>query len=214
MRARAVSIVILGWLCSLLPSSGLAQNAGPASTPGVPDSRFGIRTVPILLLTRADVRADVGLTAEQGQAAEAAIQTFHKQALACVGRTGPAIILARKQIDESQTRWLREHLSETQLVRLLQIDLQWEGPSALVSRPSVSLALGLSPGQVELLRKKVKDASEKRADKGFTPADVIEFKKATYSILSIDQQDRWHAILGPQFVPQVADAKTVSQVKR
>jgi hypothetical protein len=215
MRLRAMHVVAIIWFLIVVGTAALAQQpgAGSIALAQLPDDRIGIRTAPILLLTRPDVSADIGLSAEQTDAAAKAIQEFQKQAFACKSKSDGVVVLARKQIDENQSRWLKEHLSEPQLVRLLQIDLQWEGPSALVSRPIVSQTLGLSAGQVEILKLAVKKAKARRAVNGYSPVDELDFKKVTLAVLSIDQQNRWNAILGPRFVPRIAGADRTQAAK-
>ena len=96
---------------------------------------------------------------------------------------------------------------------MLQIDLQWEGPSALVSRTKVSETLGLSAGQKDLLKKEVKTANSLRQKGLFTPTEEQQFKRATRALLSLDQQERWDAILGLRFIPQFVDTKAAEPAK-
>src|SRR5262249_47877802 len=97
------------------------------------DDRLGARIMPLLLLTRHDVQVDLGLNSELVSAATRASVELYRKALGLRGRTGPAVLAARRAIDEEQTNWLNAHLTAPgQLQRLSQIELQWEGPSAMI----------------------------------------------------------------------------------
>jgi hypothetical protein len=162
----------------------------------LPDSRLGIRTAPLLLLSRADLRADVGLDARQTAEVERAIADLYARAVAVRGKTGPEAIAARKAIDEAQRRWLDAHLSEAQRIRLIQIDLQWEGPSALISRPVIADALFLTREQREALGRAVAECQRKRAAGTFQRSDEYQLTKQALAILNEEQHIRWKAMLG------------------
>ncbi len=69
----------------LLPALLLVATLVPAPSPAgeltsLPDERLGIRTAPLLLLSRPDVRADLALDPSQTTAALKAISDLHAKA--------------------------------------------------------------------------------------------------------------------------------------
>ena len=100
----------------------------------LPDDRMGVRTAPILLLSRDDVARDIGLTSDQRQKTWEKIADLGRRAADLKGRNDKEVNVLRRSIDQSQLDWLRTELKPVQLARLTQIDLQWEGPSAILSR--------------------------------------------------------------------------------
>ena len=187
-----------------------------AEAQGLPDDRLGQRTVPILLLSRADVSQNLRLSAAQVLAAEEAISDFYYvRARALKGKKGPAADAARKQIDQDQFVWLDTHLSEDQRSRLLQLDLQWEGPAALVTRPKVADALNLSPPQRETLRKAVVARNDARAKSSFSKAEEDALTEKTLATLSESQLERWLAMMGqPLFSPNLTTKRATKTEKR
>jgi hypothetical protein len=167
---------------------------------------LGRRTAPLLLLSRADVRDDLSLTAEQIAGADRAIASLYARAAATKGMKGGQIEADRKAIDKAQAAWTRDHLTPAQHTRLLQIDLQWEGPSALVSRPIVADSLALSVEQ----RKALEDAVAARDAARRAAGVSLEAEKALAerALLVLDerQRERWRAILGRPFAPRLAAA--------
>src|SRR5262249_11908068 len=143
MRLRTLPVALVLVLISLSRSWGQAP---------LPDSRFGTRTAPLLLLSRPDVRADLGLGPKQVEESDQAIGALYARAAALKGKTGPEVIKAREQIDAEEQHWLKKHLTEPQYARLHQIDLQWEGATALITRRAVASRLKLHASQVEALR--------------------------------------------------------------
>ncbi len=205
-RGLAWFLIVLG--PSIAASAGPALAAEPVAQriSALTDERFGIRTPPILLLSRPDVRADLGLTPKQTEDAQVEIANLYVRAAALKGQTGPSAVAARKQVDDAQRLWFEGHLSPEQLNRLVQVDLQWEGPSALLSRPMVSDALSLSAEQRVALKQAIaaRDAARVRG----SSRDAAEHALAlqTLKILTADQKGHWRAMLGKRFVPQIATA--------
>ncbi len=186
-----------------------------AEAQGLPDDRLGQRTVPILLLSRADVSRNLKLSAAQVLEAEEAISDFYYvRARALKGKKGPAADAARKRIDQDQFIWLETHLSEDQRSRLLQLDLQWEGPAALVTRPKVADALNLSPPQRETLFKAVAARNAARDKASFPDAEEDALTEKTLATLSEPQVERWLAMMGqPLFSPSLT-AKRASKTEK
>jgi hypothetical protein len=178
--------------------------AASGDEPEYPTSRLGIRTAPLLLLSRPDVRADLELSAEQGASAERQMAKLYVRAAEIKGKTGAEVLAVRRQIDEAQQRWIEAKLTEDQQKRLLQIDLQWEGPSVLVTRPLVAESLKLSKAQRTTLAKAVEERNRMRAQGRNRPADERTLAELCLSTLTAEQKAQWKEMLGRPFVPQVA----------
>jgi hypothetical protein len=151
----------------------------------------------LLLLSRPEIQADLKLTPEQAAAADAIIVDLHRRAEGLRGRgDGQDAAASRRSIDEAQQRWLAATLSEEQQSRLLQIDLQWEGPSALVSRPSVIETVGLDAKQVAALKARLV-AALRSPDAPRDPlARAHQQLQHAREVLTEDQQARWLSLLG------------------
>jgi hypothetical protein len=175
-----------------------------ADEPECPLSRLGMRTAPLVLLTRADVRADVGLTPEQTEAAARTFKHLQARAAELRGKSGREIVSARRAIDEAQERWVETELKPEQGARLKQIELQWEGAAALITRPTLADSLGLSPEQRAELSKALEEV---RRHKGETEhAEAHALAQKSLAVLTPEQRARWKAMLGKAFVPQTAAA--------
>jgi hypothetical protein len=175
----------------------------------LPDDRIGVRTAPILLLSRDDVAADLKLTEEQRQKTWGMIADLGKRAADLKGRNDKDALVLRRQIDQSQLEWLARELTPEQNARLSQIDLQWEGPLSLISRPQVSQAMHLSEEQKAKIRTILVANSDTAANR---TADVGRRQNAIRLIfkeLDETQQQTWRALVGPDFfaVPRTASAK-------
>lgn len=209
---RLVGPLALLLLVGVPAASVRAQSPGPTPPPAqvapgqvpmLPDERLGIRTVPLLLLSRPDVRADLGLDERQTADALRAIADLHARAAALRGRPDADAVAARRAVDEAQRAWLEANLSAPQRDRLVQVDLQWEGPSSLVSRPIVADTLALTPEQRAAIRKAVGEHFQARA-RGTGPVDEKALSLSVLGTLSPAQRDRWKAMLGRPFVPRLA----------
>jgi hypothetical protein len=199
-RRALAALMLLG--VAAVPGSSLGDDAP------LPDSRLGIRTVPLLLLSRPDVRADLGLNPTQTAEARRAISELHAKAAALRGKTGAEAIAARRAIDEEQRRRLEALLSPEQQDRLVQIDLQWEGPSALISRKIVAESLNLDDRQRATLAQAVSDRDRRRAQAPDRGGDERQLAEQALAILTEPQRARWRAMLGrPLVIPQVAGPK-------
>lgn len=186
----------LGMLVGLLNALG--------AEPEYPSTRLGVRTAPLVLLSRPDVRAELALTPHQASSAEQTLAELHARAASLKGKTGPEVVAARRAIDEAQQHWLETQLSAGQLTRLAEIDLQWEGPPALVSRPGLADALSLSPDQRTKLARLVTEHEKRQAQAKDQHADPRILAQQTLAVLSSQQQNQWRTMLGRPFTPQVA----------
>ncbi len=174
-----------------------------AEDPPLPDFRLGTRVVPILLLTRSDVREDLGLTPVQARSAEATVRECWLAAEALKGKPNAEARPGREAIDRKMFGWIETELTESQRERLVQIDLQWEGPSALISRPIVASTLGLAEEQKATIRGAVKarDAARQRSG-GFDPEAEARLGSTALGCLSAEQRNIWLSLMGRVFHPK------------
>jgi hypothetical protein len=175
----------------------------PARAGDFTDSRRGFRVAPLLLLTRADVRVELRLTPEQSADAERIISDLHDKGLPIVGKHDAAAMAVREKIDHTSRTWLVERLSVSQRTRLVQLDLQWEGPSA-VMRPMVAASLELTAEQTTRLSRAIAARNKNRDEGAPIPADEAKLKATVLSTLSASQRETWQAMIGPEFSFQVA----------
>jgi hypothetical protein len=160
------------------------------------DDRLGIRTVPLYLLMRSDVQADLKLEANQVSDTVRAAEALHAKALGLKGKVGAGIVAARRAVDESQSQWLSAHLTPQQLERLGQIDLQWEGAAAMLNRPVVTEYLSLTPAQRGRLAELVANGRRQRAQRPWTLAEQTNLTRQAISVLSDRQKELWIHVLG------------------
>jgi hypothetical protein len=168
---------------------------------GVPLARLGLPIAPILLLTRGDVRQELKLTAEQVSESERAVTEIFKQASTLRGRKDEQAIAARKAIDDRSVTWISQTLSRDQRDRLIQLSLQWEGPSALINRPLIIESLTLTREQIKQIERLVLERNKIRQNGPPSITDERQLFMATRAILDQNQRDRWLALLGPPFDP-------------
>jgi hypothetical protein len=172
------------------------ENLGHADEWTLPDDRLGIRTAPLLLLSRPDIQADLKLERAQILGAQNTINELTRRALALRGKTGAAVTAERRAIDQAQIDWLAMNLSRNQLERLGQIELQWEGTAAMLSRPTVAESLRLTPEQRQTLARIIAERNALRARRQSTPPNEQTFNQKARSILSKPQQELWANLLG------------------
>ena len=91
------------------------------------------------------------------------INELTKRAAALRGKSGAAVMAERRAIDEAQVDWLAKNLTGNQLIRLRQIELQWEGASAMLSRPTVADYLKLTPEQRQTLVRMISERNAQRS---------------------------------------------------
>lgn len=188
MVPMAVRIAALGLvLCSARAVAG----------DGLPDARRGVRTVPILLLTRADVRAELRLSPEQAAEANQIVADLHEKAMALKGRNDAEVVSARAEIDEASRAWIERSLTPVQRTRLIQLDLQWEGLSAIITRPVVAESLALTDAQRAALAKAVAERNTRRNGGPAIEADEAKFDRFAHEQLTEAQEKRLQALLGP-----------------
>jgi hypothetical protein len=220
MRHGSTVLAGAGWLAPVLLVL-TSLSAGPDAPQAaavepfrVPDARLGVKTAPLLLLSRADVGADVGLSAEQAENARKAAARQHAQAASLKGMKGEQAVALRKQIDDAERAWIEKNLTVAQTVRLVQVSVQWEGPAALVSRPVVADSLGLTREQRTALTEAVRQRDAARALPTYSRAEEQAFATRALSILTGPQKERWRSMIGRDFVPRIASAAGETDTRR
>lgn len=193
--------------------SGGNKKGEPAGVAPLPDERLGIRTAPLLLLSRPDVRGELAMTPAQTEAAEHAITDLYVQASRLAGKPNEEVLALRKALITAQVRWIEANLTDEQKTRLVQIDLQWEGPSSLVSRPLVADTLKLTAEQRERIAKAVLEREKARKEHGPRLEDERRLAVVALETLAPDQREHWRALLGKEFVPRLA-SKPVKEEKK
>jgi hypothetical protein len=196
-----------GLTIALVPLLGLGILLSPAVAGwSLPDESRGTRVAPLFLLSRPEVREDLQLTPDVAQQVENEIVELFNKANAIKGKTGAEAIAQRKLVDESQKVWLENHLAPDQVDRLAQIDLRWEGPAAIASRPSVASALALSDEQKAALNRAMADRNARRDKTKDHHAVDQQFSQRVMSVLSEGQRQSWERMLGRPLVLKTVSA--------
>lgn len=191
-QGATLALVTLGLI-------GIAPAPAPAASWSLPDRSMGARITPLLLLSRADIRDDLQLGPELAGDVDRAIADLYKQANALKGQTGDVAVDRRRAVDEGQRLWLEAHLTEVQRDRLAQLEIRWEGPAAMASRPSVAEALGLSDEQRATLARAVAGRNARRGKGDDLAAADRELTREAMAVLSDGQKLRWERMLGHPF---------------
>ena len=190
-----------GWtVCRTLIVFGLGLGGFAAHVNGgePTDDRLGIRTAPLLLLTRADVQKDLGLSPKQGEQCKHAALSFYDRAVRLRGRKDAGARAARKAIDQQTSTWLSKFLTEEQLGRLEQIDLQWEGASAMLSRPYLDESLKLTAEQKKKVAECIAQGNAQRVREGWSYENHVNQTRMAIAFLDTRQQNLWVRVLGPK----------------
>jgi hypothetical protein len=195
MRQGQGPTILLILFC-LIGLHNIGHGVATADEWSLPDTRAGIRTAPLLLLSRPDVQADLRLEPVQISGVHDTINGLTSRALALRGKTGSGVISERRAIDEAQADWLARNLSGNQLARLRQIELQWEGARAILSRPTVAEYLKLTPEQRQALVRTITQSNLQRSRGASTRQDEQAVNAAARSVLSKVQQELWASLLG------------------
>jgi hypothetical protein len=204
VRKRPKAAEVLASLLVLAARFSGSSNVVQAGEPL--DSRLGTRTAPIILLTRRDVQKELGLTGQQIAEANRQGSMIYEKALRLKGRKDTSVLEARRAIDDEAAAWLKTHLTDSQYARLHQIDLQWEGVAAMMTRPIIAESLSISPEQRHRLAPIVAARHDpRRTQQPWTLADHEHLARRALPLLSDRQQQLWTRLLGPA-VPFAIDA--------
>jgi hypothetical protein len=189
-RRLVVPLALLG--CLLVPGSkATAFGAEPL------DDRLGVRTPLVFLLIRSDIQKDLSLEPTQIAEANRFAAELYRRALLLKGKAGPGVVAARRAIDEAGNDWLSKHLTPEQRERLGQIDLQWEGVSALLSRPVVIDFLGMTDEQRDQVSRVFSDRIKARGGQGpWTYEEHLEITRKAIAVLTDKQKHLWAKVLG------------------
>jgi hypothetical protein len=189
-----------------LLGAGGGPGGPPADGVAVLDERYGMRIAPIYLLLRPDVQHDLQLNPRQIASAKDVVARLIERGLRLKNKAGAAVLAERRAIDEEMSAWLRRELAEGQLLRLTQINFQWEGASAL-RRPVVAEYLALSERQrfkVERLlaeRDKVErlltERDRKRSSASLAQGEFDKLSRQALDVLTPLQNAEWSELLGP-----------------
>jgi hypothetical protein len=194
---QGLTIVPAGLVLAVaLLGAGDHPEAPPASGVAVLNERFGMRIAPIYLLLRPDVQLDLQLNRRQVDGAERLIARLRERGRGLKHKANQAAMAERRAIDETMAGWLRHELSEAQLERLTQINLQWEGASAL-SRSVVAEYLVLGEVQRLKIDRILAERDRRRAAGGLAPGEFDRFSREALAILTPPQREQWDSLLGP-----------------
>jgi hypothetical protein len=161
------------------------------------DDRLGVPTPLLFLLMRSDFQQEVGLEPAQVAEVKRFTAVLYGKALRLKGQTGPGAVEARRAIDAAQSEWMSSHLTPEQRERLSQVDLQWEGVSALLSRPVVADYLGLTSEQQAHVARVYSDSKKLHdARKPWTYEEHVEMTRKAIAALSEHQRHLWARVLG------------------
>ena len=176
---------------------GLCGFAKPARGGEPLDDRLGMRTVPIFLLTRSDVQADLKLDPKQVAICGRAAVALQRRAMLLRGRKDAGAAAARRAVDQEMSLLLSDNLTPGQLARLDQIDLQWEGASAMLTRPFLDDSLNLTPEQKKKVTECISAGYAERAKGALTYEDHVDQTRKAIAILDERQRNVWIHVLGP-----------------
>ncbi len=206
MIKRTLKLVRFRWIAVLLLVLGHADHARSGDWV-LPDSRLGVRTAPLLLLTRPDVQAELRLSPEQVATVERNVADLWSRAAGLRGKSDKEALAGRRAIDEDQRSQLEALLDEKQRARLLELDLQWEGPMSLLTRSWVTSWVGVTAEERQGLASLV-DArlSEARKSQAVSPTSAqLAASEGVLNALSSDQRERWNKLTGKSFYFQKLD---------
>ena len=162
---QGATIALVPMLCLAVIGGSARAGDGAGTGTGswsLPDESRGSRVAPLLLLSRPEVRDDLKIPADQVGEIDRAILDLFARAAALKGKTGQAAIEGRKAVDEGEKAWLEKHLAPDQVDRLWQVDLLWEGPAAMATRPAVAEALALSDEQKAALHAALRERNARK----------------------------------------------------
>jgi hypothetical protein len=201
MRQGATfALVPLLWLAALGGPSLAGEESGPWT---LPEESRGSRVAPLLLLSRPEIRDDLKIPPDQVAEIDKAISDLSYKASTLKGKTGPAAVEARRAIDEGEIAWIEKHLTPDQIARLWQVDLLWEGPASMATRPSVADALSLSDEQKAALQVALRERNALRDKTKDVAAANHQFGVDARRVLSDGQKQRWADMVGKPIARKV-----------
>jgi hypothetical protein len=170
----------------------------PQARSGHPlDDRLGVRTAPIFLLDRADVQRDLGLEGAQASEIRRKAVELYRRAQVLKGSKASGVVPARRVIDDDASQWITANLAPKQRERLAQIELQWEGATALITRPLVGEYLNLTPEQHKKVARFVADARAAQSPGPWDYEGHVALERKAIGLLTEKQREQWIQLLGP-----------------
>jgi hypothetical protein len=184
-------------LAAALLGAGGGQQGPPADWVALTNERFGMPIAPIYLLQRPDVQRDLQLSQRQVAGARELVGRLVDRLLNLKHKARPDAIKAeQREIDEQMATWLRRELSREQLDRLTQINLQWEGASAL-RLEAIAEFLGLGEGQRLKVGHLLAERNQRWIKGTLKPGEWDQFSREALDVLTPPQKEQWANLLGP-----------------
>jgi hypothetical protein len=184
-------------LAAALLGAGGGRDAPPADWVRMLDERFGMPVAPIYLLLRPDVQGDLQLNPRQIAGARDMVGRLIDRLLNLKLKSEPDAVKAeRRQIDEQMATWLRQELSPAQCERLTQINLQWEGASAL-RRSAVVEYLRLDEAQSSRVHDLLADRDQRWIKGTLQSGEFDRLSREALNVLTPLQKEQWDRRLGP-----------------
>ncbi len=206
----------LPWL-----AAKVAANAPATPQPGVPEEAGRQITQalgPAFVVFRDKVQEDLNLSDEQKQKLQKRLQDTVPDAMQFFQKLGDmkpeerekALQTYRQKAQENLTAFLKETLKDEQLKRLRQLELQQEGPFALLARPDLGKELKITQEQRQQFMAVVQEMQAKieplvkEVQSGGNPQEIgpkimkvrKEHEGRIEAILSDAQQKHWKTMLG------------------
>jgi hypothetical protein len=197
MRHGSTIVPAVLVLAAALAGAGGSQDAPPSDWVKMLDERFGMPVAPIYLLLRPDVQGDLQLNQRQVAGARDMVGRLIDRLLNLKRKSTPDANQAeRRQIDEQMATWLRQELSPAQCERLTQINLQWEGASAL-RRSAVAEYLRLDEAQSSRVHDLLAQRDQRWIKGTLKSGEFDQFSREALGILTALQKEQWDHLLGP-----------------
>jgi hypothetical protein len=111
------------------------------------------------------------------------------------------------------TTWLDKNLTPEQLGRLEQIDLQWEGASAMLSRPFLDESLALSEVQKSKVKQCIAAGNALRARERWSYQNHVNQTREAIAVLDDRQRRIWINLLGPACRFEIAGEPQAAQTQ-
>ena len=110
MRQGQGWAIVGALVCSVL-GPGSSRRRRRAASGCCPTTRLGVRTAPLLLLSRPDVQSTFAWSPARFPDAQRTINELTKRAASLRGKSARRSSPRRRAIDEAQVDWLSEELS-------------------------------------------------------------------------------------------------------
>lgn len=204
-------------LAVALVVSAMAQSGQPRRGEGHGRPQFGGQQLPRLagmrkhgmlasiLLVRPDVQKELNLTAQQKAKIEEMQQAMRRAREEL--RSLPPDQRRRHMAELRQKNDPTSVLTETQKKRLRELELQWQGPTALMN-PEIAKEVGLTQEQrakiMGILREQFQGLRDRSPQGGVRDPQALEkareeAEKKILEVLTPAQRQKWDQMLGKPF---------------